>query len=162
MVQASITSHLDYYIRFLGDLHNYSLFLNSSNKPFSYVLSLCTSFIALYHSSNPSTALLSNISNLISPAYLLRTDVSQKLLFLHQPIQINCFYVFTGFFCTTQFRCNLNCLVLFNITSCVLELSSLLCCKLLEEKKKMDVWYSFVLSPKQPSLLLSAYKVGFQ
>ena len=36
-------------------------------------------------------------------------------------------------------------LVLFNITSCVLELSSLLCCKLLE--KKEDIWYSYVLDP---------------
>ena len=69
------------------------------------------------------------------------------------------FKAFAVFVYTSQFRYNMNLcylilLVLFNITSCVLELSSLLCLKLLE--KKEDIWYSFGLdSPKETSLLKS-------
>ena len=49
--------------------------------------------------------------------------------------------------------CYLILLVLFNITSCVLELSSLLCCKLLE--KKEDIWYSYVLDPPKETSLMA-------
>lgn len=119
MVQTPITSHLDYFISFPGDLHNSSPFsFNLSNRPFPYSLSLCTPFIALCHSSKPSTALLSNRSNLISPCLPFRSW-SKLETFLPTLAKVDHLlsWVFAVLFLITWFRCDINlcCLILFHI-----------------------------------------------